>query len=163
VLALAYMLCVLAPGVSFAFGVGALAAPCLTEAGHAVGIEHDQEARLRVVQRVHEDGRAHEHSDSHAQIGHHADIKAADAQTPSPVDGGHKAVGTQCCGYASARCRQPQWRSSDLPRRRPAARPRFIGTWRRMLPPLSIVPPFPDLIKTTRCRCPCRKPNSTGK
>jgi hypothetical protein len=98
VLALAYMLCVLAPGIAFAFGQGALAAPCLTNEDHALGVVHNHESGMRAVQHVHQDGHGQEHSDGPAQVAHPADMKAADAQTPPPAGGEHKAFGTQCCG-----------------------------------------------------------------
>ena len=58
-LALAYLFCVLAPAMSFAFADGARAAPCLIENEHGMGIVHEHGI---VAQHVHEDGRTHDHS-----------------------------------------------------------------------------------------------------
>lgn len=93
-LALAYLFCVLAPAMSFAFADGARAAPCLTENEH--GMVHVHEHGV-VAQHVHEDGRTHDHS-SPAGASVPEDITAAAADSDSlPVDH-HKSSGEQCCG-----------------------------------------------------------------
>jgi hypothetical protein len=106
ILASIYMLCVLMPALSFAFADGALAAPCLTDPDHAMGIVHVHETAAGTVRHVHNDTRAHDHAQS-AKAGHHDDMgmashpamASADTQAPSaPAHDGHKAPGAQCCG-----------------------------------------------------------------
>jgi len=98
ILALAYMLCVLMPAISFAFADGALAAPCLTDPDHVMGVAHVHEAAAGTVQHVHHDG--HDHGD-HAKAAHHGDVfgpakQVADHQAPAGHE--HKDPGAQCCG-----------------------------------------------------------------
>lgn len=100
VVALAYMLCVLMPAMSFAFADGALAAPCLTDPDHAMGIIHVHETPADTVQHVQRD--AHDHVD-HANAAHHDDMgglgkRSAEARFPPHSGDGHKALGAQCCG-----------------------------------------------------------------
>ena len=106
ILASIYMLCVLMPALSFAFADGALAAPCLTDPDHAMGIVHVHETAAGTVQHVHNDAHPHDHAQS-AKAGHHDDMGMAshlamswaDIQAPSaPALDGHKAPGAQCCG-----------------------------------------------------------------
>ena len=98
-LALAYLFCVLAPAVSFAFADGARAAPCLTENEHGMGIVHVHEHVGAVAQHVHADGRSHNHSSLAVASG--SDDVAAAASDPDtlPLDH-HKSSGGQCCGMA---------------------------------------------------------------
>jgi hypothetical protein len=98
-LALAYMLCVLMPALSFAFADGALAAPCLTDPDPAIGLMHIHEA-ANTMQHVHHGG--HDHAD-HAKTGHRDDLSGsgkqlADTPLPSHPGDGHKVPGAQCCG-----------------------------------------------------------------
>lgn len=100
VLVLAYMLCVLMPALSFAFADGALAAPCLTDADHAMGIMHVHEPPAGTVQHIHRE--EHDHGD-HANAAHHDDMnglgkRSADTRLPSHSGDGHKVPGAQCCG-----------------------------------------------------------------
>lgn len=94
-LALIYMLCVLAPDISFAFSDGTRDAPCLTDEDHVVGFMHVHEA-VPVVQHVHGDGHRHEHIGT--LPADHADVKSAAAETSSPFGGEHKTRRSQCCG-----------------------------------------------------------------
>jgi hypothetical protein len=105
ILASIYMLCVLMPALSFAFADGALAAPCLTDPDHAMGIVHVHETATGTVGHVH-DASPHDHAQS-AKAGHyddkemapHSAMASADIQAPSPpAHDGHKAPGAQCCG-----------------------------------------------------------------
>ena len=97
-LALAYLFCVLAPAMSFAFADGARAAPCLTENEHGRGIMRVHEHGV-AAQHVHEDARAHDHS-SPAVASAPGDLAAAAADSDSlPLDH-HKSSGGQCCGMA---------------------------------------------------------------
>ena len=95
-LALAYMFCVLAPAMSFAFADGARAAPCLTENEHGMGIVHVHE-HGGVAKHVHADGRTHDHSSpAVAPDGEQVAAAAADSNS-LPLDH-HKSSGGQCCG-----------------------------------------------------------------
>lgn len=95
-LALAYLFCVLAPAMSFAFADGARAAPCLTENEHGMGIVHVHE-HGGVAKHVHEDGGTHDHSSpAVAPDGGQVAAAAADADS-LPLDH-HKSSGGQCCG-----------------------------------------------------------------
>jgi hypothetical protein len=60
-LALLYMLCVLAPVAAFAFGDGSRAAHCLTDDNHGLRSAHVHKHEGGTV-HVHEDGTSHEHS-----------------------------------------------------------------------------------------------------
>lgn len=93
-LALAYLFCVLAPALSFAFAGAAHAAPCLTQDGHGRGIVHVQENAAGASQHVHADGHFHHHL-AVAEAAEHA---AAAAQPVSPAVDHHKSAGGQCCG-----------------------------------------------------------------
>jgi hypothetical protein len=68
VLALVYLLCVLAPAAAFAFGDGKRAAHCLTDDNHGLTSVHVHEHDGKVhshadgTVHVHEDGSSHEHS-----------------------------------------------------------------------------------------------------
>src|SRR5258708_21232662 len=88
ILASIYMLCVLMPAPSFAFADGALAAPCLTDPDHAMGIVHVHETAVGTAQHVHHEG--HDYGDP-AKTGHHGDMQRsgnqsahADNRLPSP-------------------------------------------------------------------------------
>lgn len=94
-LALAYLFCVLAPTLSFAFADGARAAPCLTENEHGMGVVHVHDHG--VAAHVHEDGRTHDHSSpAVASAPDEAALAAADPGS-LPADH-HKSSGGQCCG-----------------------------------------------------------------
>ena len=100
-LALVYLLCVVAPGLSFALGDGSRAAPCLLDEHYVMGIAHLHDAGAPVVQHVHADGQMHEHAAPHARSGTavgHADMKPAAEPALTPVGDEHKAAGAQCCG-----------------------------------------------------------------
>lgn len=93
-IALAYLFCVLAPSLSFAFG-GETAAPCIVDDhGPAMPI-HDHAAAMH---HVHDDGAVHDHS-------HH--MSKADRGANVPTDAGppakspHRAADTRCCGLVS--------------------------------------------------------------
>jgi hypothetical protein len=93
-LGLAYLLCVLAPALSFAFAGAARAAPCLTEDEHGRGIVHEHAAGA--AQHVHADGHSHHHSGAAEATGD----AAAAAQPIAPAGDHHKSAGGQCCGMA---------------------------------------------------------------
>lgn len=94
-IALAYLLCVVTPSATFAFGDGTRAAPCLTENEYGRGPVHVHEHAVS----AHADGHDHTHTNgaSHVQ-----DVSAAavNAVEPSSDDcaGDHHKSGGQCCG-----------------------------------------------------------------
>ena len=80
-LAAVYLLCVLAPAASFAFGDGSRAAHCLTDENHGLQSSHVHMAAEKT--HTHADGTSHVHSD-----------RAADAKH----DHGKASSDGQCCG-----------------------------------------------------------------
>ena len=80
IVALLYMLCVLAPAAAFAFGDGTRAAHCLTDDNHGLQPvhvhEHDGHEHGGGKAHIHDDGTSHEHS-------------------PAPAG---KSSDAQCCG-----------------------------------------------------------------
>ncbi len=99
--ALVYLLCVLAPGISFAFADGSRAAPCLTDENHGLGVVHMHAHSEGTSQHVHKDGHVHEHPGGEAHFGESnrldSAISATD-ETPAPANDHHKVSGAQCCG-----------------------------------------------------------------
>lgn len=101
-LALVYLLCVLAPGISFAFDDGARVAHCLTDENHGLGIMHVHEQGEGTEHHIQKDG--HAHSRSQADIGpttNHAVAQSASNEAFSPASVPHKTSGNQCCGLVS--------------------------------------------------------------
>ncbi len=100
-LALVYLLCVLAPGVSFAMSDGSRVAPCLTDESHELGIIHVHQSGDSASQHVHGDGHVREHPGGHSHFSKldnsHGPVLIAD-ETPAPANDHHKSSGTQCCG-----------------------------------------------------------------
>jgi len=96
--ALIYLLCVLAPTLSFALPGSRAVTPCLTEATHVSGIVHVH--TNAPIQHVHVDGRVHDH----ANVQSHA-ISDSDQRSNSvalngksvPAKAPHSHDG-QCCG-----------------------------------------------------------------
>ena len=102
-LALVYMLCVLAPGLSFAFGDGSRMAPCLTDETHVLGMFHVHDHGGSPV-HVHADGHVHEHSSIHAHSGKSdrpIDVASSAAEPTIPAKNPHKHSEAQCCGMIS--------------------------------------------------------------
>ncbi len=98
-LALLYMLCVLAPGLAFAFGDGQHGAPCLTDEEHVGGFMHVHEAGSG--RHIHTDAQPPAASALHSDAAHydHGSISTvASDDTLHPVIDHHKASGGQCCG-----------------------------------------------------------------
>lgn len=85
-IALAYLFCVLAPSLSFAFADSSMSAPCLME-DHGPGMHVHQSAD----RHVHDAGAAHGHS-------HGAAIQE---QGTLPVKGPQKTADMRCCGLIS--------------------------------------------------------------
>src|ERR1700736_4673115 len=96
--ALIYLLCVLAPTLSFALPGSQAVAPCLIDASHALGILHVHTELP--AQHVHTDSRGHDHAGGHS----HAisdDARGSVSMVldgkPVPEKAPHLSDG-QCCG-----------------------------------------------------------------
>lgn len=91
--ALAYLLCVMTPSATFAFGDGTRAAPCLTESEHGRGPVHVHELTVP----AHADTHVHARNAPHV---HEAAAAALDAVETSLDDGAgdHHKSGGDCCG-----------------------------------------------------------------
>jgi len=94
--ALIYLLCVLAPTLSFALPGSRAVTPCLTEAAHGLGAVHMHTDAP--VQYVHNDGHVHDYADvhSHANSGDQDRSMALNAKSV-PEKAPHSSDG-QCCG-----------------------------------------------------------------
>jgi hypothetical protein len=95
--ALIYLLCVLAPTISFALPGSRAIAPCLTDASHTPGAVHVHNDVL--AQHVHKDGHMHDHSGHlHASTGvDHDSMSMALNGKLVPEKVPHSSNG-QCCG-----------------------------------------------------------------
>lgn len=98
IVALAYLLCVLAPTISYALPGEHALAPCLTDENHVPGMVH---LHADVPTRhVHPDGHVHEHSASHSHANSGGDQRSMSMALNSrslPDQVPHSADG-QCCG-----------------------------------------------------------------
>jgi hypothetical protein len=96
--ALVYLLCVLAPTISYALPGEHSVAPCLTHDGHMSGmmrVHSDAPAR-----HVHSDGHVHEHAAAHHVVdvvGDHIPTKIGSNSKQVPENAPHSPDG-QCCG-----------------------------------------------------------------
>jgi hypothetical protein len=96
-LALVYLLCVLAPTISFALPGQHPVAPCLTGESHMTGMVHVSNS---VPVHMHGDGHAHDHSVAHSAAhadGDHASVAMALDGDPAPSKAPHAPNGL-CCG-----------------------------------------------------------------
>jgi hypothetical protein len=95
---LIYLLCVLAPTISFALPGEHAVAPCLTDENHLPSIVHvHNETR---PQRVHKDGHVHDHSGGHSLAhsdGDHRSVSGLLNNESAPGKAPHSSHG-QCCG-----------------------------------------------------------------
>src|SRR5258708_24303366 len=92
--ALIYMLCVLAPAISFALPGSQAVSPCLTDASHVPGMVEVS------TRHVHNDGHVHDHSGGHSHPNSAGDYRAMSMalNTQSvPEKAPHSSDG-QCCG-----------------------------------------------------------------
>jgi hypothetical protein len=92
--ALVYLLCVLAPSISFALPGGHAVAPCLTDDNHVH--VHNQ----RPAQHVHADGHPHDHSGAHSHAsfdGENRSMTIALNAKQVPEKAPHSSDG-RCCG-----------------------------------------------------------------
>jgi hypothetical protein len=97
IVALIYLLCVLAPTISFALPGSRAVTPCLTEAAHGPGIVHLHTDAP--IQHVRIDGHVHDHASvhSHTSSGDDRSISTALNGGSVPEKAPHSADG-QCCG-----------------------------------------------------------------
>jgi hypothetical protein len=95
--ALVYVLCVLAPTLSFALPGSHAVSPCLTDTDHVPGVLHIH-AKVPPAQHLHADKSMHDHAMAHS----HASDGMAAAKAPGPTGqlpskGAYSSDG-QCCG-----------------------------------------------------------------
>lgn len=92
--ALAYLLCVLAPTISYALPGVHAPAPCLTDENHIPGMVHVHSE----PQHVHDNGQIHDHAAAQAHFGDvdHSMSVASDSKS-APEKAPHKSGG-ECCG-----------------------------------------------------------------
>ena len=96
--ALVYVLCVLAPTLSFALPGSQALSPCLTDAGHVPGMAHVHNDVP--AQHVHDNGHVHDHVAAHAHAksdGDHRAMTVALNGKSAPEKAPHASDG-QCCG-----------------------------------------------------------------
>jgi hypothetical protein len=98
-LAFVYLLCVLAPTVSFALPGSLAASPCLTDASHAPGMVHVHNDVP--APHVHKDSHTHDHSgaSSPTNSGEDRSISVALNGKLVPERAPHSSDG-QCCGLS---------------------------------------------------------------
>lgn len=99
-LAILYLLCGLAPGVSLAFAENRGTAHCLTEGDHGFGTVHVQARGHDVMLDVHETGAVHANSAEQIQLSklNDDDEGKTIVDASDPTSHSHKAPGPQCCG-----------------------------------------------------------------
>ena len=98
VVSLLYLLCVLAPTISFALPGSNAAAPCLTDASHVPGMVHVHTEAS--TQHIHKDGHAHDHAAMHSHAksdGDQRSVSIALNGKSVPAKAPHSSDG-QCCG-----------------------------------------------------------------
>jgi len=98
IVALIYLLCVLAPTISYALPGNHAVAPCLTDENHVPGMVHVKNEMP--TQHVHKDGYVHNHSGAHSHASTDGDdrpMSMAPAAPSIPEKAPHSSDG-QCCG-----------------------------------------------------------------
>lgn len=93
--ALVYLLCVLAPTLSFALPDSQAVSPCVAGAEHVPGMMH-----VHAASHVHADEHKHNHATAHSHMGPPDDIPLVQASTvpeQTPSKGSHSSDG-KCCG-----------------------------------------------------------------
>ena len=93
-IAFAYLLCVLAPTLSYALPGEHAVALCLTDEDHVPGMTHVH--TQIAVQHVHEDGHVHDHIGGHAKSGNERSTLVALNGQSVPEKAPHSD--SQCCG-----------------------------------------------------------------
>jgi hypothetical protein len=95
---LSYLLCVLAPTISYALPGAHAIAPCLTDENHVPGMVHVHNEMP--TQHLHKDGHVHDHSAGHSHAnsdGDHRSMLMALNDKSVPEKAPHSS-GAQCCG-----------------------------------------------------------------
>lgn len=98
IVALAYLLCVLAPTMSYALPGEHALAPCLTDESHVPGMVHVHAGAP--ARHTHADGHVHEHSAAHSHAnsgGDHRSMSMA-LNSRSLPDKVPRSADGQCCG-----------------------------------------------------------------
>ena len=96
-LALVYLLCVLAPTASFALPGEHALAPCLTDENHVPGVPHIR--NVSAPRHIDRAGRPHDHSGSHAHTSAIVqDVNSIAADRDHDADRNSHAPDGQCCG-----------------------------------------------------------------
>ena len=96
--ALIYLLCVLAPTISYALPGEHAVAPCLTDENHVPGMVHVHNEMP--TQHVHKDGHVHDHSGGHSHMSSDGDHRWASVALNAksiPGKAPHSSDG-ECCG-----------------------------------------------------------------
>src|ERR1700676_2435780 len=96
--ALIYLLCVLAPTISYALPGEHAVAPCLTDENHVPGMVHVHNEMP--TQHVHKDGHVHDHSGGHSHMSSDGDHRLASVALNAqsiPGKAPHSSDG-ECCG-----------------------------------------------------------------
>jgi hypothetical protein len=96
--ALIYLLCVLAPTISYALPGEHAVAPCLTDENHVPGMVHVHNEMP--THHVHKDGHVHDHSGGHSHSrsdGDHRSASVALNANSVPEKAPHSSSG-ECCG-----------------------------------------------------------------
>jgi hypothetical protein len=97
IIALLYLLCVLAPTISFALPGSNAVAPCLSDASHVPGMVHVHTEAP--TEHIHQDHR-HDHSGAHSHATYDGDQRAMSVALngePAPEKAPHSFDG-KCCG-----------------------------------------------------------------
>src|SRR5258708_24147596 len=98
ILALAYLLCVLAPTISYALPGERSIAPCLTDDNHVPGMVHVHNEMP--TKQVHKDGQVHDHAATHSHAssdGDHHPVSMAMYVKSDPRQPPHSSD-AQCSG-----------------------------------------------------------------
>jgi hypothetical protein len=98
IVALVYLLCVLAPTISYALPGEHSVAPCLTGESHMTGMVHVRSDAP--AQHVHGDGHVHDYSAAHSSVqsdGDHRSVSVALNGKSVPQKAPHSSD-AQCCG-----------------------------------------------------------------
>src|SRR4029078_8763318 len=93
--ALVYLLCVLAPTLSFAMPGSRAVSPCLAGAEHLPGMIH-----VHAASHIDTDGHMHDHAIAHSHVGapdHAPSVQAPTGPGQTPSKGSHSSDG-KCCG-----------------------------------------------------------------
>ena len=94
--ALVYMLCVLAPSLSFALPGSHAVSPCLTDASHVPDMMYA--AVEAPATHLHADGHMHDHAPVPSRTSPSDNVSAVKASPEQPPSNGSHSSDGQCCG-----------------------------------------------------------------